>query len=119
MVKASAEEWFDSAWNRCSREPESAGEDEVFRSTYKSWIGFENNMFALHLERCIPPVLQKQLMKIRLGCHYLNIHEKRKEGVERQHRYCTVCYGDGRESSGREVEDVMHFMMYCVRGMPL
>jgi hypothetical protein len=34
MVKASAEEWFDRAWDRCSREPESAGEDEVFRSTY-------------------------------------------------------------------------------------
>jgi hypothetical protein len=43
----------------------------------------------------------------------MNIHEKRKEGVEKQHRYCNIWHGDGRGSIGTEVEDVMHFMVYC------
>jgi hypothetical protein len=33
--------------------------------------------------------------------------------------YCTICHGDGRESSGREVEKVMHFSLSTVEVMPL
>ena len=110
-----AEEWVDRAWDRCNHDPESAEGDEVFFSTYKHWVGYQNGTCAMYLKKCIPPGLRRQLTKIRLGCHNLAIHEQRKEGVSREHRYCKVCNMVAEEGQGqvKEVEDIMHFMLHC------
>ena len=36
-------------------DPESAGDNEVFRSTYKHWVGYQEGTCAMYLQRCIPP----------------------------------------------------------------
>lgn len=118
-VKECAENWFDRAWNVCcvdpvNADPESADGDEVFRSTFMHWVGFHHGNPAKHLYRCIPQQLRRELLKLKLGCHELNIHKMRMQGVGREKRWCPFCVGHVPRQRGRgEVEDLRHFMLYC------
>ena len=114
IISGKAEEWFDRAWDTCTSDTENAGGGgEVFKSTYKHWIGYQGGTCAMYLQRCIPPGLRRQLTEIGLNCHNLAIHEQRRENVDRQHRYCKVCnlVAMGGEGQVKEVKDSMHFML--------
>ena len=49
IVSGKAEEWFDRAWDTRNHDPESAGDDQLFMSTYKHWVGYQSGTCAKYL----------------------------------------------------------------------
>ena len=61
----------------------------------------------------MPTHLRRQLVGLRCGCHPLNVHRMRFNGVPRGARACQVCGQAGA------VEDLMHFMLHCEYYAPI
>ena len=113
-VRVCAERWFDRTWEACSSDPSMASEEDVFRSTYKHWVGYVDGQCATHFRRCIPQHVRREMVKLKLGCSELNVHRLRFEKVPREKRWCPLCCGQQvHAGEQREVEDLVHFVLHC------
>ena len=105
-VEIMAKRFFNKPWVQCKdKDPTKAPTNQVFRSTYKNWIGL-TSWGAKHMQHFMPMHLRRELVGIRCGCHPLNVHRQRFDKIPRAERLCTVC------DTGA-VEDVKHFMLQC------
>ena len=99
MVESKAYMFLDKAWEKCQApNPATAPSDQVFISTYKNWVGVHEGG-AKHLSHFMPMHLRRQLVRLRCGCHPLNVHRMRFNGVPRGERTCRVWPGGGGRGS--------------------
>jgi len=84
--------------------------DKVGYATYDAWMSECMSQRACYVDndRCINPEHLADLMRLRLGSHWLNVVTGRwtDGGIARAHRYCRKCME-------YKVEDERHFMMGC------
>jgi hypothetical protein len=101
--------WID-CWRDLPTNPRVASSEQVCHATYDAWMSQCISQPAPYVDydQYIHPEHLADLMRIRLGCHSLNVTTGRwvDGGVPRAHRYCKKC----RQYS---VEDEKHFMMEC------
>lgn len=110
LVEHQAQLYLDRAWHTCPLDPDVSGADEVFYSTYKYWVGGLAHQGAKHMHVSMPKRIRQSMLSIKLGCHHLNVHEQRRQGIDRHRRVCTLCQCQDRR---RDVEDICHFMLWC------
>jgi len=97
-------------WQDLLEDPRKASFDKVGCATYNAWMSECISQCAPYVDhdRCINPEHLDDLMRLRLGSHWLSVVTGRwtDGGTARTHRYCRKCMAYA-------VEDERHFMMEC------
>ena len=105
---------WGSKWTACwcdlPEDPRVASSDQVSYATYYTWMAECVSQPARYVDhdRCINPEYLADLMRFRVGAHWLSVVTGRwaDGGTVRAQRYCRKCMA-------YTVEDEKHFMLEC------
>lgn len=112
-VVESGRTYFDRTWTACSTMPDDLIRDtadvdtSLSLSTHKHWVGCGKEG-APHLKAYMPIPVRRILVRLRLGCHDLQVHSIHATGVDRHRRYCVLC-----QPHHQDVEHLYHFVFEC------
>jgi hypothetical protein len=94
----------------CEGDPRTAPSRHAHRVKYNNWFYQDRKgKMHKHLATAIPTLIHKGLMRFRLSCTDLRIHD---HTIDRPQRICTVCGANRSWPHGR-LEDELHLVFEC------